>query len=343
MESTASKLSLNERWLEFHKENPKVRIRNAAKELSTTEGEIIASLTGPSVVRLNVNLVQLWKRMPELGYVMVLTRNNDCVHERKGWFSKVHVHGNMGFVAGADIDLRMFFDHWAFGFALSDNAAAGIKKSIQIFDFQGNAVVKIYPQKRTNEKAWEKLIQDFTAENQSAMLELRPLIPLEIADEQVDIVAFQKDWSELKDTHDFFPMLRKHKASRIHALRIGGKFTKKVDNKNAEKLLHDFSASGIPLMVFTGNNGNVQIHTGPIKKIVEIPGWINVMDPEFNLHLRTEPIAECWTVCKPNAETDVHSLECFDKEGNVIVQFFGKRKPGIPEDPNWTKYITGLV
>jgi len=37
------------------------------------------------------------------------------------------------------------------------------------------------------------------------------------------------------------------------------------------KLLHDVSASAMPVMVFTGNNGIVQIHTRPLKNIVEIP------------------------------------------------------------------------
>jgi len=45
---------------------------------------------------------------------------------------------------------------------------------------------------------------------------------------------------------------------------------------------------------------------------------------------------------KPNAGTDVHSLACYDKDGNLVVRFFGKRKPGMPGDPGWTKYVASL-
>jgi putative hemin transport protein len=94
-------------------------------------------------------------------------------------------------------------------------------------------------------------------------------------------------------------------------------------------------------MVFVGNPGNIEIHTGPVHNIMEIPGWINVMDPDFNLHLKTTDIAECWVVDKP-AEGGVTSVEVFDEAGEMIVQFFGKRKPGIPELTEWRNLLQQL-
>lgn len=344
MEPTQIRPSLKNDWLSFRKENPKIRIRDAAARMGTTEAEILASFAGDKVVRLNDRFTDLWHRMPELGYVMSLTRNEHCVHERKGVFDNVQINStDVGYVAGPDIDLRMFFKHWAFGFALSDDAEAGFKKSIQIFDHQGTAITKIFLNEKSDHAAFDRLVTDFAAPEQSTTLPIRPEdAPPEYADGQIDREAFLQSWSELKDTHDFFPMLRKYNVSRLHAVHIGGPFTRQVGNGSAEKLLRDASASGLPIMVFTGSKGNVQIHTGPVKNIVAIPRWINVMDPEFNLHLQTEPIAESWIVRKPNAETDVHSLECYDAAGNLIVQFFGKRKPGIPEDPAWSSYLKTL-
>lgn len=95
-------------------------------------------------------------------------------------------------------------------------------------------------------------------------------------------------------------------------------------------------------MVFVGNHGNIQIHTGPVEKIVEIPGWINVMDPAFNLHLKLDDIVETWAVKKPGTDGVIHSLELYDATGELIVQFFGKRKPGVPELTEWTEFISGL-
>jgi putative hemin transport protein len=38
----------------------------------------------------------------------------------------------------------------------------------------------------------------------------------------------------------------------------------------------------------------------------------------------------------------VSSLELFDKEGEMIAQFFGLRKPGLPQLPAWSTLIDSL-
>lgn len=342
--SIAVNNTVKEQWIAFHKEHPRVRIRDAARQLNTTEAEIIASFAGGSVVRLNIAFQDLWKRLPGLGKVMVLTRNEHCVHERKGVFEEVSMHGqHMGIVVGRDIDLRMFFACWAFGFAVFENEAAGFKKSIQLFDYQGTAIVKVYLQPESDEAAFDLLVRDFQEPLQSTELELRPAPqPPVFADGQADIAAFVQGWKELRDTHDFFPLLRKHNISRRYALQVAGEFARKVSNDSVSHLLQHAAATGLEIMVFVANHGNIQIHTGPVQRIVEIPGWINVMDPDFNLHLKLEPIAEVWVVKKPTDDGPVHSLEVFDAAGELIVQFFGKRKPGMPELAAWTCYVQAL-
>lgn len=70
--------------------------------------------------------------------------------------------------------------------------------------------------------------------------------------------------------------------------------------------------------------------------------WINVMDPNFNLHLDTTRIAETWVVRKPTEDGIVTAVEVFNKDGDIIVQFFGKRKPGIPELEEWRSLVAEL-
>jgi putative hemin transport protein len=128
----------------------------------------------------------------------------------------------------------------------------------------------------------------------------------------------------------------KHKLSRVRALEVAeGKFARRTGNDCVKQLLEKAAASGLEIMVFVGNPGNIEIHTGPVEKILEIPSWINVMDPDFNLHLKTDTIAQCWIVEKPSVDGVVTSLEVFDGAGEMIVQFFGKRKPGNPELEEW--------
>jgi putative hemin transport protein len=39
-------------------------------------------------------------------------------------------------------------------------------------------------------------------------------------------------------------------------------------------------------MAFLGNDATIQIYSGKINKVQEAGGYFNVLDPEFNLHLR---------------------------------------------------------
>ncbi len=342
--NTTANFSLKDKWTSFHKEQPRVRIRDAAKQLGTTEAEILASFAGSSVIRLNDSFQELWKRMPELGYVMVLTRNESCVHERKGIFEEVSVNSrHVGVVVGKDIDLRMLFHCWAFAFAVFNAEEAGFKRSIQVFDHQGTAVVKVFLQTESNEQGFEELVRSFSMPQQSMELTILPAPPPHVyADETVDVMVFREEWGALKDTHDFFPLLKRYNISRSYALHIAGEFARKVSNGSVKQLLQFAADQQLEIMVFVSNHGNIQIHTGPVKNIMEIPNWINVMDPAFNLHLRLDHIAETWMVKKPTVDGLVHSLEVFDAEGNLIVQFFGKRKPGSPELPEWTHFITSI-
>jgi putative hemin transport protein len=337
--------ALKEQWISFHEQNPKVRIREAARQLQVSEGELVAACTGTAAQHLRPEFTALIQRMPELGKVMVLTRNENCVIERKGEFEQVDAgRGHVGTVLGKDIDLRMFFNRWKYGFILSDDEATGFKKSWQIFDAQGNAIVKIYPTDLTNNEAWDKLAQEFIAATQPAFIEVTPAPAAPVyADKDVDKAAFLEGWAGLQDTHDFFPLLMKHKVSRVHALELAeGRFARKTTAASVTTLLEKAAASGLEIMVFVGNPGNIEIHTGAVHKIVAIPSWINVMDPDFNLHLKTDGIAQVWVVEKPSVDGVVTSLEVFDAAGEMIAQFFGKRKPGNPELQEWKALAAAL-
>ncbi|MEL7342254.1 MAG: ChuX/HutX family heme-like substrate-binding protein, partial [Bacteroidota bacterium] len=66
------------------------------------------------------------------------------------------------------------------------------------------------------------------------------------------------------------------------------------------------------------------------------------MDPDFNLHVKEPMITSSWIVRKPTADGMVTALECFNEEGQQVVQLFGKRKPGIPELPEWQEIVSDV-
>ncbi|WP_290796995.1 ChuX/HutX family heme-like substrate-binding protein [Flavihumibacter sp. UBA7668] len=66
-------------------------------------------------------------------------------------------------------------------------------------------------------------------------------------------------------------------------------------------------------------------------------------DTDFNLHLKMAAVSSAWLVKKPTVDGLVHSIEIFDSPGEMVVQFFGKRKPGLPAAANWRNGILQLV
>lgn len=333
---------LKEKWEALKAENPHVRIRNAAAQFGVSEAELLTTGIGEEVTVLNPDFPGILTEAEKLGKVMALTRNDECVHERKGTyqngdFSSPHAQ----LFVGEDIDLRIFLNHWKFAFAVVE----GDKKSLQFFGKDGLALHKIYLTKKSDEAAFDAIVEKFKAEDQNQTFTFEAVAPkqAEKPDTEIDVEGFKKAWTELKDTHDFFMMTRKFGVSRTQALRLAPEgFTQKIDNSKVVDILEEASEKNTPIMVFVGNRGIIQIHTGNVKKTLWHQQWFNVMDPDFNLHLDVTKIAEAWIVKKPTEDGEVTAIEVFNKEGDFIVQFFGKRKPGIPELQEWKDLVATL-
>src|SRR5690606_27283263 len=148
-------------WQRLRAEQPGLRARDAAARLAVSEAELTASRLGVDAVRLRPDWAELLPALGELGYIMALTRNEHCVHERKGHYREVSVSANgaMGLVVSADIDLRLFMTHWASVFAIAEQTERGLQRSIQIFDRQGTAVHKVYLTAKSEELAWAPLVE----------------------------------------------------------------------------------------------------------------------------------------------------------------------------------------
>lgn len=338
--------SLKDRWEALIKENPKMRIRDAATQLGVSEAELLATDCGGRVTRLSGDWTQVIKDLTTLGRVMCLTRNEHAVHERYGEFLQVDFFHGMGQVVGPDIDLRLFMNHWHHGFAVTDITPEGDRQSFQFFDASGDAVHKVYLQKESNYGGYGVILNKYRSEDQSPTLSVQPAPASrpELPDAEIDAAGFQEAWKGLKDTHAFFMILQQFRVSREQALRLAPEgYARKVSPAATRQMLESASASETPIMVFIGNRGCLQIHTGPVKNIKMFgTEWLNVLDDDFNMHLRDTAVASAWVVKKPTTDGDVTSLELFDAKGNNLAIFFGKRKPGEAEDEAWRKIVADL-
>jgi putative hemin transport protein len=338
--------NLKSKWDQIKVENPHIRIRNAAEKLGVNEAELLATQVGETVTKLRPEFASILTEMETLGKVMALTRNDECVHERKGVYTNPDFSSpHAGLFVGEDIDLRIFLGHWAKAYAVTEKSEHGDRKSLQFFGKDGIAIHKIYLTNDSNEVAFEQLVSKYKSDDQSTTetTEEIPTASIEKPDSVIDIEGFKNAWINLKDTHEFFGMLRKFGVSRTQALRLAPEnFAKLVNKETIIKMLEGAAENKLPIMVFVGNKGNIQIHTGLIRKTMWHGEWFNVLDPDFNMHLDMSKIAQTWIVKKPTEDGDVTAIEVFNDKGKIIVQFFGKRKPGIPELPEWRSLVATL-
>lgn len=345
--------ALRDAWNELKQEKPTMRIRDCAAALKVSEAELLATTVGDYTTKLKGDWTKLLERLPELGRVMSLTRNEGCVLENKGPFQKIDIITQgpfkMATVIGP-IESRVFFIGWSFGFAVEQETPRGWQRSIQIFDGAGEAVMKVFLQEASENRkgsdleAYRKLVDDFKDDKQNNKIEVKaiPNPPIKLIGE-IDKAALVSDWGNMKDTHDFFGMIRKHKVNRLDAVVLAdGEFTYQLQKNSLQLMLEKASSDKMPIMIFVGNKGNIQIHQGKVNTIKVMDNWLNVLDPDCNMHLREDLVDSVWVVKKPTEDGVVTGIEVFDANKEMIVQFFGLRKPGIPELKSWVKLVDEL-
>lgn len=344
---------LAQRWAALREDNPKLRIRQAANELQVSELELLLCREPENVRPLKPEFPALLEAMESVGEVMILSRNESVVHEVTGTFKDFHTSssGAMGLAVG-QMDVRVFFRQWHHGYRVQEQVRSGLRESLQFFDAHGQAIQKIYRTDNTDTEGWQALLRRFLAEAGTTPAIEPPRSPLQRADRRkVDAEALRQDWASLKDVHHFNAMLKRHSVDRLTALElVGPTYARRLDSGEATApeqsalglLLAQVQESQCPIMVFAGNPGIVQIHTGPVERVVPTGSWLNILDPAFNLHANLDSIHQWWRVQRPSIDGPVTSLKGYGASGELVVTLFGARKPGQPESPQWQREMRTL-
>lgn len=335
--------TLKEKWMALKNGETPMRIRNAAAELGVSEVELLATeIEDKTVVRLKPELENILKEIESLGKVMALSRNNEVVHERKGVYANPSFGPHASMFVNPDIDLRLFLNHWKTVFAVQEPSGNTVRRSLQFFDAEGTAMHKIYLTVDSNVPAFEALVEKFKADDQTSAETVLPKTEAKYGErnDAADVAGFQAAWLGMKDTHAFFMMTRKFNVSRLQALEIAPEgHATKVENAAVRKACELAVESQTPIMVFVGNKGIVQIHSGAIKNLMDRGPWFNILDPDFNMHLNEEGVSQVYVVRKPTEDGIVTSIEVFNEKEELVVTFFGARKPGIPELEGWRAIV----
>ncbi|WP_196223439.1 hemin-degrading factor [Roseibium sp. RKSG952] len=325
---------------------PKMRERDLARMLGVSEAELVASFCGHGTRRLEVRFDDIFEGLKTVGEVMALTRNESAVHEKIGPFEKFVSGKHAALMLGEQIDTRMFPSSWVHGFAVEKQDGDAVRRSLQFFDAHGEAVQKIHTRTATDLDAWNRLVDSLVSDNQSDVIaegvtEASPTERQKPASHLEPVL--RERWQGMTDPHQFHGLLRDLGLDRQSAFELAGdSWAWKLDPGAVTAMLHHAAGENLPIMCFVGNRGCIQIHSGPVENIMEKGPWINVMDPTFHLHLRTDHITTVWAVRKPADTEHVTSIEAYDDTGNLIIQFFGVRKEGQVERSDWRDLVERL-
>lgn len=326
------------------RDSDRMRPRDLADSLGISEAELLAAHVGHGTTRIDAHPDRLMPAVDPFGEVLAITRTPSCVHEKRGAYHDYHSGDHAAMVLAEEIDLRIFPRHWVHAFAVDEAGEAGPRRTLQVFDAAGDAVHKVFLRPESDHSAWGQTVRALALPDQVDHLRVEARRPVEPARPRADrAVELRARWTEMTDTHQFLGLASKLRMNRLGAYRVAGApHARALAPSALVALFEGLAGSGIAPMVFVGNQGCIQIHSGPIGTVRPTGPWFNILDPGFNLHLRADHVAEVWAVEKPTRRGTALSVEAFDAEGALILQCFAVRKPGNDHGPAFAKLVAGL-
>ncbi|WP_312688905.1 ChuX/HutX family heme-like substrate-binding protein [Kosakonia sp.] len=342
----ASSKNVAEIWHQYQTiktQQPAKYARDIASEMGLSEAELTHARLGHDAIRLTSDMAGIIAALESVGEIKSLCRNDWAVHEQIGRFTHQHLGEHAGLVLNPRaLDLRLFMQQWASAFYLREQSPRGERQSIQFFDHQGDALLKVYTTANTDSAAWEALIARFR--NASDLPLTLLAAPVQQHAPSADAREVDQAWRAMTDVHQFFGLLKTFRLSRQQAFRlVGDDLAYLVSNDALPRLLDTVLQDGNEIMIFVGNRGCVQIFTGVIETLKPMQGWINIFNQQFTLHLRQAAIHESWITRKPTADGYVTSLELFAADGSQIAQLYGQRSEGDAEQQQWRMQTDALA
>ena len=139
------------RWLELKEQNPGKYARDIAGLMNISEAELAFARVTHDAWRMCGDIRDILAALESVGETKCICRNEYAVHEQVGAFTNQHLNGHAGLILNPRaLDLRLFLNQWASVFHIKENTTRGERQSIQFFDHQGDALLKVYATDNTD-------------------------------------------------------------------------------------------------------------------------------------------------------------------------------------------------
>lgn len=338
-------------YLQAKKTHSDKHSQEIAALLGVSEAQLIHCRVGKdNVQRLVSKPIDILQDLTTIGKAIGITRKQYAVSIQTGAYNnpKFSNHGGL-FLNPKALDLRMFFAQWSSVFALTEKMPEGTRHSIQFFDKYGDSLHKVFSTDNSDIAAWQAMIERYST-SENPPIEPKTISPFSEQKISEELASqLEQQWREMTNVHQFFGILKKHNLSRQQVFRVvSQELAWQVPTTALSELLSLAYHAKNEVMLFVGNRGCVQIFTGKINELSSLSvessqtDWLNVSSTNFKLHIIENGISECWVTRKPTKDGFVTSLEVFDTQGNQIIQMYGQRIEGTPEQIEWSKQILSI-
>ena len=248
-------------WINFQKieNNKKIRIRDAAIKLNTSEAELLSTKIGSKVSFLKIDFDIFFEKILEIDKIMLLTRNDILVHE-------VVIHGNQLSKVNDSIIycqkkhplLSINFNQIKYSFYEQSNHGKKELHSFQFFDKAGESILKIYLKGNDLEK-FRKIKSNYEIEYN---YDIQKIIKEKKNQKKIN---FDIDYEFSQENNSRFDTI-------------------KYSTVILRQFLEYIVEIKIPVQIHGIGNNTIQYFYGKIKNIIDFGPWINIIDKEFNLH-----------------------------------------------------------
>ena len=287
---------IQSRWNTFLLENNKVRIRDAAAQLGTSEASLLSTEISESTSFLNIdNYENFLSEVLSMDKIMLLIRNDSVVHEKTISTKDIRLKENKIIDINSN-DLILEFNPNLFKYVFSQNKVHAKKslRSFQIFDGCGNAVLKIYLKGRDKSK-FDRIVNQYKTDYNYELQNKSIYKQLKSNKNEEKNIHLIKNLKEIR-TYDY-----------------------ELKDEILRKMLTLASKTKIPIQIYAIGPGTIQYHRNTVNKIIDFGPWINVIDKTFNLHAIENDLIRTKLDQYNTGNQNFYSIKFYDKNDNHIL------------------------
>ena len=288
--------NLKSKWKTFQKDNPKVRIRDAAYQMKVSEAELLSTEINETVSFLLIeDMTAFIKDVLKVDKIMLLIRSDYVVHEKTIKTKNIRLEENQIIDLDKNDCSILDFNIDAFEYVFFQKKMHSNRelKSFQFFDKAGMAILKIYLKGKDlgffdeidlkYKKTYNYEMQSDLDINNSNLLDSKIKINLPF------------------DT-------------------INSKTTcRDISVKSLRLILENASDMKTPIQIHALGLGTIQYHRNTVRNIVDYGPWVNVIDQKFNLHVLENGLTRASLIQYQFKDCQQYLINFFDKNNTHVL------------------------